>query len=100
MFFVNVGADCGLTIAGFYYVCFDRQVRARACVSTASVRLCMRARLCACVHASVCECAHARAHVRFGPGQTGSIDGFYYDPNSSPFQVGPSATSALTAPRE
>ncbi|XP_024525079.1 glucose-induced degradation protein 4 homolog isoform X2 [Selaginella moellendorffii] len=23
-FFVNVGADCGLTIAGFYYVCFSR----------------------------------------------------------------------------
>jgi hypothetical protein len=23
-FFVNVGTDCGLTIAGFYYVCFSR----------------------------------------------------------------------------
>jgi hypothetical protein len=23
-FFVNVGAECGLTIAGFYYVCFSR----------------------------------------------------------------------------
>jgi hypothetical protein len=45
MFFVNVGADCGLTIAGFYYVCFDRQ--------------------------------------------SGGIDGFYYDPNSSPFQASP-----------
>ncbi|KAK9168372.1 hypothetical protein Syun_000512 [Stephania yunnanensis] len=41
-YFVNVGVDCGLTIAGFYYVCF-----------------------------SVSD---------------GSIDGFYYDPNSSPFQ--------------
>lgn len=41
-FFVNVGADCGLTIAGFYYVCFSRS--------------------------------------------DGSIHGFYYDPNSSPFQ--------------
>ena len=25
-FFVNVSADCGLTIAGFYYVCFDREL--------------------------------------------------------------------------
>ncbi|KAL9264867.1 Glucose-induced degradation protein 4-like protein [Drosera capensis] len=41
-YFVNVGADCGLTIAGFYYVCFS--------------------------------CSD------------GSINGFYYDPNSSPFQ--------------
>eukprot|EP00897_Mesotaenium_endlicherianum_P009247 jgi/Mesen1/8350/ME000463S07796 len=41
-FFVNVGADCGLTIAGFYYVCFCRR--------------------------------------------SGAISGFYYDPNSSPFQ--------------
>ncbi|KAK9069311.1 hypothetical protein SSX86_013427 [Deinandra increscens subsp. villosa] len=41
-YFVNVGADCGLTIAGFYYVCFS-------CVD-------------------------------------GSINGYYYDPNSSPFQ--------------
>ncbi|KAF3333649.1 Glucose-induced degradation protein 4 [Carex littledalei] len=41
-YFVNVGADCGLTIAGFYYVCFS-------CTD-------------------------------------GSISGFYYDPNSSPFQ--------------
>jgi len=24
-FFVNVSPDCGLTIAGFYYLCFDRQ---------------------------------------------------------------------------
>merc|ERR1712100_56119 len=24
-FFVNVSTECGLTIAGFYYVCFDRQ---------------------------------------------------------------------------
>ncbi|KAG6427543.1 hypothetical protein SASPL_111789 [Salvia splendens] len=40
--FVNVGTDCGLTIAGFYYVCFS--------------------------------CSD------------GSINGFYYDPNSSPFQ--------------
>ncbi|KAG0496048.1 hypothetical protein HPP92_000739 [Vanilla planifolia] len=41
--FVNVGNDCGLTIAGFYYyVCFS--------------------------------CSD------------GSINGFYYDPNSSPFQ--------------
>jgi hypothetical protein len=22
-YFVNVGVDCGLTIAGFYYVCFS-----------------------------------------------------------------------------
>lgn len=22
-YFVNVGTDCGLTIAGFYYVCFS-----------------------------------------------------------------------------
>ncbi|PWZ12312.1 Glucose-induced degradation protein 4 [Zea mays] len=41
-YFVNVGVDCGLTIAGFYYVCFS--------------------------------CSD------------GSINGFYYDPNSSPFQ--------------
>ncbi|XP_076925170.1 uncharacterized protein LOC143587894 [Bidens hawaiensis] len=41
-YFVNVGADCGLTIAGFYYVCFS-------CVD-------------------------------------GLINGYYYDPNSSPFQ--------------
>ncbi|KAK9289645.1 hypothetical protein L1049_007803 [Liquidambar formosana] len=41
-YFVNVGTDCGLTIAGFYYVCFS--------------------------------CGD------------GSINGFYYDPNSSPFQ--------------
>lgn len=41
-YFVNVGTDCGLTIAGFYYVCFS-------CTD-------------------------------------GSISGFYYDPNSSPFQ--------------
>eukprot|EP00899_Mesostigma_viride_P003491 jgi/Mesvir1/13142/Mv06111-RA.1 len=41
-FFVNVGPDCGLTIAGFYYVCYSRN--------------------------------------------DGSIEGFYYDPNSSPFQ--------------
>mmetsp|Transcript_5941 Transcript_5941/g.20231 ORF Transcript_5941/g.20231 Transcript_5941/m.20231 type:complete len:292 (+) Transcript_5941:2057-2932(+) len=41
-FFVNVGPDCGLTIAGFYYVSFSRV--------------------------------------------DGSIDGFYFDPNSSPFQ--------------
>lgn len=41
-YFVNVGTDCGLTIAGFYYVCFS------------------------------CD--------------DGSINGFYYDPNSSPFQ--------------
>ncbi|CAL4951443.1 unnamed protein product [Urochloa decumbens] len=41
-YFVNVGVDCGLTIAGFYYVCFS--------------------------------CSD------------GSISGFYYDPNSSPFQ--------------
>ncbi|XP_058099345.1 uncharacterized protein LOC131243783 isoform X1 [Magnolia sinica] len=41
-YFVNVGIDCGLTIAGFYYVCFS--------------------------------CSD------------GSINGFYYDPNSSPFQ--------------
>ncbi|XP_019053295.1 PREDICTED: glucose-induced degradation protein 4 homolog isoform X2 [Nelumbo nucifera] len=41
-YFVNVGIDCGLTIAGFYYVCFS--------------------------------CSD------------GSISGFYYDPNSSPFQ--------------
>ncbi|KAL8526884.1 hypothetical protein ACS0TY_015941 [Phlomoides rotata] len=40
--FVNVGTECGLTIAGFYYVCFS--------------------------------CSD------------GSINGFYYDPNSSPFQ--------------
>ncbi|KAI8006302.1 hypothetical protein LOK49_LG07G01096 [Camellia lanceoleosa] len=41
-YFVNVGTDCGLTIAGFYYVCFS---------------------------CSGC-----------------SINGFYYNPNSSPFQ--------------
>ncbi|CAI0471865.1 unnamed protein product [Linum tenue] len=41
-YFVNVGTDCGLTIAGFYYVCFS--------------------------------CADV------------TINGFYYDPNSSPFQ--------------
>ncbi|XP_019705992.1 uncharacterized protein [Elaeis guineensis] len=41
-YFVNVGIDCGLTIVGFYYVCFS--------------------------------CSD------------GSINGFYYDPNSSPFQ--------------
>ncbi|WOL04730.1 hypothetical protein Cni_G13452 [Canna indica] len=41
-YFVNVGIDCGLTIAGFYYVCFSFS--------------------------------------------DGSINGFYYDPNSSPFQ--------------
>ncbi|KAK1394771.1 glucose-induced degradation protein 4-like [Heracleum sosnowskyi] len=41
-YFVNVGTDCGLTIAGFYYVCFS------------------------------CN--------------DGSVNGFYYDPNSSPFQ--------------
>ncbi|KAK7859791.1 glucose-induced degradation protein 4 like protein [Quercus suber] len=41
-YFVNVGTDCGLTIAGFYYVCFS--------------------------------CSD------------GSISGYYYDPNSSPFQ--------------
>lgn len=40
--FINVGPDCGLTIAGFYYVCFSRI--------------------------------------------DGSVEGFYYDPNSSPFQ--------------
>ncbi|KAG1339257.1 glucose-induced degradation protein 4 [Cocos nucifera] len=41
-YFVNVGIDCGLTIAGFYHVCFS--------------------------------CSD------------GSINGFYCDPNSSPFQ--------------
>ncbi|KAJ7535772.1 hypothetical protein O6H91_12G045300 [Diphasiastrum complanatum] len=41
-FFVNVGTDCGLTIAGFYYVCFTRS--------------------------------------------NGIVNGYYYDPNSSPFQ--------------
>lgn len=41
-FFVNVSADCGLTIAGFYYICYSRA--------------------------------------------DGSIQGFYYDPNSTPFQ--------------
>ncbi|XP_052175336.1 uncharacterized protein LOC127790092 [Diospyros lotus] len=41
-YFVSVGTDCGLTIAGFYYVCFS--------------------------------CSD------------GSINGFYCDPNSSPFQ--------------
>lgn len=25
IFFVNVGEDCGLTIAGFYYICLDRR---------------------------------------------------------------------------
>ena len=40
--FVNVGEDCGLTIAGFYYICISRQ--------------------------------------------TGSIEGFYHDPHSSPYQ--------------
>lgn len=42
-YFVNVGKDCGLTIAGFYYVCFSCQ--------------------------------------------DGSINGYYFDPNSSPFQM-------------
>lgn len=41
-FFVNVGTDCGLTIAGFYYVCFDRQI--------------------------------------------GTVEGYYHDANSSPWQ--------------
>ena len=41
-FFVNVGPECGLTIAGFYYVCLDRR--------------------------------------------TGEVEGFYFDPNSSPYQ--------------
>ncbi|GBG80051.1 hypothetical protein CBR_g30417 [Chara braunii] len=41
-FFVNVNPDCGLTIAGFYYVCFSRR--------------------------------------------DGTIQGFYYDPHSTPFQ--------------
>lgn len=41
-FFVNVSPDCGLTIAGFYYVCFDR-----------------------------CH---------------GTIEGYYHDANSSPWQ--------------
>uniref|UniRef100_A0A0E0BX06 Uncharacterized protein n=1 Tax=Oryza meridionalis TaxID=40149 RepID=A0A0E0BX06_9ORYZ len=41
-YFVNVGVNCGLTIAGFYYVCFS--------------------------------CSD------------GSISGYYYDPNSCPFQ--------------
>eukprot|EP00735_Rhodelphis_limneticus_P014952 TRINITY_DN906_c0_g1::TRINITY_DN906_c0_g1_i1::g.15952::m.15952 TRINITY_DN906_c0_g1::TRINITY_DN906_c0_g1_i1::g.15952 ORF type:complete len:198 (+),score=1.65,sp/Q9CPY6/GID4_MOUSE/35.68/4e-29,Vac_ImportDeg/PF09783.4/1.4e-48 TRINITY_DN906_c0_g1_i1:100-693(+) len=41
-FFVNAGPDCGLTIAGFYYVCLERK--------------------------------------------TGKIDGYYFDPNSSPYQ--------------
>lgn len=40
--FVNVGDDCGLTIAGFYYICLSRQ--------------------------------------------DGSIEGFYHDPHSSPYQ--------------
>lgn len=42
IFFVSPGEDCGLTIAGFYYVCLDRF--------------------------------------------TGAILGFYYDPNSQPYQ--------------
>eukprot|EP00736_Rhodelphis_marinus_P008230 Rmarinus@m.17196 len=41
-FFVNVEQDCGLTIAGFYYVCLERS--------------------------------------------TGKITGYYFDPNSTPFQ--------------
>lgn len=41
-FFVNVSPDCGLTIAGFYYVCFDRHL--------------------------------------------GTIEGYYHDANSSPWQ--------------
>ena len=41
-FFVNVGPECGLTIAGFYYVCLDRR--------------------------------------------TGEVEGYYFDPNSSPYQ--------------
>jgi len=28
IFFVSPGEDCGLTIAGFYYVCMDRQAGA------------------------------------------------------------------------
>ncbi|CAM8908478.1 hypothetical protein QQ045_027741 [Rhodiola kirilowii] len=40
--FVNVGFDCGLTITGFYYVCFS-------CID-------------------------------------GSISGYYYEPNYTPFQ--------------
>ncbi|GJT21477.1 inter-alpha-trypsin inhibitor heavy chain-related protein [Tanacetum coccineum] len=43
-YFVNVGSDCGLIIAGFYYVCFSFV--------------------------------------------DGSINGYYYDPNSSPLEVG------------
>lgn len=42
IFFVSPGEDCGLTIAGFYYVCMDRQ--------------------------------------------TGAILGYYYDPQSQPYQ--------------
>lgn len=42
VFFVSPGEDCGLTIAGFYYVCMDRY--------------------------------------------TGAILGFYYDPQSQPYQ--------------
>lgn len=42
IFFVSPGEDCGLTIAGFYYVCMDRQ--------------------------------------------SGTILGYYYDPDSTPFQ--------------
>eukprot|EP00656_Telonema_subtile_P030137 TRINITY_DN3315_c0_g1_i5.p1 TRINITY_DN3315_c0_g1~~TRINITY_DN3315_c0_g1_i5.p1 ORF type:complete len:197 (-),score=16.98 TRINITY_DN3315_c0_g1_i5:204-794(-) len=41
-FFVNVNPDCGLTIAGFYYVCFDTR--------------------------------------------HGTVEGFYHDANSSPWQ--------------
>eukprot|EP00658_Telonema_sp_P-2_P052043 TRINITY_DN4018_c0_g1_i2.p1 TRINITY_DN4018_c0_g1~~TRINITY_DN4018_c0_g1_i2.p1 ORF type:complete len:196 (-),score=31.33 TRINITY_DN4018_c0_g1_i2:454-1041(-) len=41
-FFVNMPADCGLTIAGFYYVCFD--------------------------------------------SRDGTVEGFYHDANSSPWQ--------------
>lgn len=40
--FINVGSDCGLTIAGFYYISFCRQ--------------------------------------------SGDIEGYYFDPNSSPYQ--------------
>ncbi|GKB73649.1 glucose-induced degradation protein 4 [Tanacetum coccineum] len=46
-YFVNIGSDCGLIIAGFYYVCFS-------CVD-------------------------------------GSINGYYYDTNSSPLQLSASA---------
>eukprot|EP00002_Diphylleia_rotans_P004069 TRINITY_DN12928_c0_g1_i1.p1 TRINITY_DN12928_c0_g1~~TRINITY_DN12928_c0_g1_i1.p1 ORF type:complete len:202 (+),score=45.56 TRINITY_DN12928_c0_g1_i1:73-678(+) len=41
-FFINVNSNCGLTIAGFYYICLNRK--------------------------------------------KGTIEGFYYDPDSSPFQ--------------